>query len=195
MPEPLTGEALKKRLKELENAPRSEQLIACGYWSQGDDCEYSKANIKFCSELEKINALKKLPFSDIPYKEGEDYQEREGMWYWIDPEHEGHILVSSEMIEKYDLAKCPSLMELEDDEYEDWFEEEADKYKELYPCEIYINHCLGITPMGGKDNEITEETPHGLAYSEEFIAWWCEFPIELLKEQEKDVFIHGWCNG
>ena len=70
MPEPLTGEALKKQ--ELENAPRSEQLIAD--WSQEDDCDYSKANIKFCSELEKINALRS--FHSVFHTRKEDYQER-----------------------------------------------------------------------------------------------------------------------
>ena len=195
MPKKLTGEELKERLRQIENASRKEQLIACGYWCEEDGQDYGEANIEFCSELQKIDGLNKAPFSDIEYKEGEDYRERNGMWYWIDPNHEGHILISDNIIKKYDLSKCSSLMELEDDEYEDWFDEEAGKYKELYPCEIYIDHCLGVTPIGGKYDDISEETPYGLAYSEEFIAWWCEFPIEILKEPEKDVYIHGWCDG
>ena len=136
-----------------------------------------------------------MTIQEFEYKEGEDYEERDGMWYWIDPEHQGHILINNATIKKYDLAKCPSLMELEDDEYEHWFEEEAEKYKELYPHEIYINHCSGVTPIGGSPDEAVEETPHGAAYSEEFISWWCGFPLELLGEPEKDVFILGWCNG
>ena len=62
---------------------------------------------------------------DFEYKEGEDYREIDGMWYWIDEEHQGHILISEGVVKKYNLSDCPSLMELEDDEYEDWFEEEA----------------------------------------------------------------------
>ena len=132
---------------------------------------------------------------DFEYKEGEDYREIDGMWYWIDEEHQGHILISEVVVKKYNLSDCPSLMELEDDEYEDWFEEEAAVYQKKYPYEIYINHCSGITPIGGSPDDIKETTPHGDAYSEEFISWWCGFPIELLKESENDVFIHGWCNG
>lgn len=195
MQQPLTGAALRDRLRDLKDASRAEQLVACGYWSEDGDGEYGEANIKYCAELNKVDALQKEPFSDIEYKEGEDYYERDGMWYWIDPEHAGHILVSQKMVSKYDLGKCPSLMELEDDEYEDWFEEEAAKYQELYPYEIYINHCSGVTPIGGNPEEAVTETPHGDAYSENFIAWWCEFPIDLLSEPEANVYIHGWCNG
>ena len=71
----------------------------------------------------------KMTNHEIEYKEGEDYQERDGMWYWIDEEHSGHILISEEIVEKFKLSKCPSLMELEDDEYEEWFEEEAAVYQ------------------------------------------------------------------
>ena len=53
---------------------------------------------------------------------------------------------------------------------------------------------MGLEAQGSPE-EAVEETPHGATYSEEFISWWCEFPIELLKEKEKDVFIHGWRNG
>ena len=75
MPKKLTGEELKERLRQLENASRKEQLIACGYWCEEDGQDYGEANIEFCSELQKIDGLNKAPFNDIEYKEGEDYRE------------------------------------------------------------------------------------------------------------------------
>ena len=32
------------------------------------------------------------------YKEGEDYREIDGMWYWIDEEHQGHILINEVVV-------------------------------------------------------------------------------------------------
>ena len=74
---------------------------------------------------------------------------------------------------------------------------------------ISIDHCAGVTPLGveysdgewidGKfcnfELHATQETPHGDCYDEDFVAWWCEFPVELLTEPEENVRIGGWADG
>ena len=44
-----------------------------------------------------------MTIQEFEYKEGEDYEES-GMWYWIDPEHHGYILINNATIKKR-LAK------------------------------------------------------------------------------------------
>ena len=64
-----------------------------------------------------------------------------------------------------------------------------------YAYVIGIDHCAGVTPLGVDANEITWETPHGECYDNDFVAWWCEFPVELLDEPDENVLIGGWSDG
>ena len=136
----------------------------------------------------------------------DEYRIIDNLTYWEDQNHFGSVYLTQEMYDKYDLDRCPSCETIEEayGEYDpDWMPERKFCYV------IYIDHCSGVTPVGVdysdggiKDGQFinyqvnaTQETPHGECYSEEFAAWWCEFPIELLSEPDENVLITGWCDG
>lgn len=117
------------------------------------------------------------------YYDGSEYRIIDGEVYEEDGNHFGTIWLTEAMVDKYGLRDVA-------------FAEEEDDYKpdELGPefCyTIMIDHACGfIDPSTG---ESSMDTPHGQAYSEEFVAWWNEFPVKLLSEDS--VFISGWADG
>ena len=120
------------------------------------------------------------------------YRIIEGLTYWEDHNHFGAIYLTQEMYDKYDLSRClccETLVEA----YDDMAEEMGQPPEFIYV--ISIDHCAGVTPLGVDYDEHTYETPHGHCYDEDFIAWWCEFPVELLSEPDENVRIGGWANG
>ena len=136
----------------------------------------------------------------------DDYRIIEGLTYWEDPNHFGAIYLTQEMYDKYDLSRCGCCQTLEE-AYDDMADEMRRSPELTYV--ISIDHCAGVTPLGveysSSDrvgdkwvnfvNHSTHETPHGDCYEEDFIAWWCEFPVELFDEPDENVHIGGWCDG
>ena len=136
----------------------------------------------------------------------DEYRIIEGLTYWEDVNHFGAIYLTQEMYDKYDLDRCPCC-----ETVEECYGEYDEDYMpgRQYTHVISIDHCAGVTPLGVEysDGEwidgkfcnfkmlATQETPHGECYEEDFIAWWCEFPVELLTEPEENVVISGWANG
>ena len=134
------------------------------------------------------------------------YRIFEGLTYWEVANHIGTIYLTQEMYDKYDLSRCHNVESVE----EAFGEYDEDYMPERKFCYVlHIDHCAGVTPLGVDYGEgvwvdgklssyqlnATQETPHGDCYDEEFVAWWCEFPVELLYELEENVQITGWCDG
>ena len=134
------------------------------------------------------------------------YRIIEGLTYWEDQNHFGCIYLTQEMYDKYDLSRvgcCETLVEAYDDMAEEL------RPGPQFTHVISIDHCAGVTPLGVdySDGEwidgkycnhvlhATYDTPHGDCYDEDFVAWWCEFPVELLTEPEENVQIGGWADG
>jgi len=136
----------------------------------------------------------------------DDYRIIEGLTYWEDANHFGVIYLTQEMYDKYDLSRCGCCQTLEE-AYDDMADELRRSPAFIYV--ISIDHCAGVTPLGveysssdrvgdkwvNHVNNYTLETPHGDCYEEDFIAWWCEFPVELFDEPDENVVIGGWCDG
>ena len=139
-------------------------------------------------------------------EETNDYRIIEGLTYWEDASHFGSVWLTQEMYDKYDLDRCGHCESIEEayGEYDpEWMPERKFCYV------IYIDHCSGVTPIGVEFSEAdrkdgkwinfklnaTQETPHGECYEEDFVAWWCQFPAELLDEPDENVLITGWCDG
>ena len=136
----------------------------------------------------------------------DEYRIIEGLTYWEDHNHFGTIYLTQEMYDKYDLdrvAYCETIEECYGEYDEDFMPGRQ------YTHVLTIDHCAGVTPIGvdygegiwidGKFSSYqlnaTYETPHGDCYDEEFVAWWCEFPVELLSEPDENVYIGGWSDG
>ena len=109
----------------------------------------------------------------------------DGLYYWEDQNHSGSIWVTPEMIEKHNLQLV--VEELDDD-----IKDEDEKH---FTHEIWVDHCDGVSETQMFEEEMTNETPHGEVYGEEFAAWWCSFPLALLYDPKDQVKIQGWCNG
>ena len=130
----------------------------------------------------------------------------DGLIYWEDNNHFGAIYLTQEMYDKYDLKRCPCCETLEE-AYDDMADELRESPEFIYV--ISIDHCAGVTPLGVEQSSADRlgdkwvnyvdnssyETPHGDCYDEDFIAWWCEFPVELLNEPDENVRIGGWSDG
>lgn len=124
----------------------------------------------------------------------EEGQLYESGFYWDDDNHAGAIFISQRMVEKYKLEDDADSIE----EFfigNHWSDDEREEYKN-YTHELYVHHCAGWTKTKeeGYGNSISE-TPHGEAYSEEFVMWWLGYPLELLSEPKEDVMIFSWCDG
>ena len=138
-----------------------------------------------------------------------DYRIIEGLTYWEDPNHFGSVYLTQEMYDKYDLDRCPTcetILEAYGDDGE--FQKDANIGDEFTHV-ISIDHCAGVTPLGVEyssgewidkkfcnfELHATQETPHGDCYDDDFVAWWCEFPVEILSEPDTNVYIGGWSDG
>ena len=127
----------------------------------------------------------------LRYDEGEG-QLYESGFYWDDDNHEGHILISQRMVDKYKLEDDADLIE---DFFYGWSDEDREEYKN-YTHELYVHHCAYWSKT--KEEEVdrcSSYTPHGETYSEEFVMWWLGYPPELLNEPKEDVLIYSWCDG
>ena len=127
-----------------------------------------------------------------------DYSRYESGFYWNDAQHSGLLFVSSRMVGKYQLRVIP------DDNIESWIDDcglnaiERSECLERYDHAIYIHHAeaFSITKDGLDFSSGTyTKTPHGECYSPEFVAWFNDFAIELLKEGQEDLKIVKWCDG
>ena len=118
----------------------------------------------------------------------------DGLYYWDDINHTGLIWITDDMVNKYNLINIERLEEFYD---EDDLEEMREGFTGNFTHLIHIHHCVDVS-KGNTDEDYrkcVQDTPHGKVYDEEFVSWWNEFPIELLKEDEKDVLVLGWCDG
>ena len=118
----------------------------------------------------------------------EDYREEDGGYYWNDEEHVGEIFISERMIKKYLLGEDIA------DPIEEWFEdeEESEEWREElkgYSHYIITTSCRGFTTTKDDTENPAVETPRGNTFSNEFKAWWNNFPLELLNEERADVFV------
>ena len=140
----------------------------------------------------------------------DEYRIIEGLTYWEDVNHFGSIYLTQEMYDKYDLDRCPCC-----ETFEECYGDDDGSFREDMSIDkkfthvISIDHCAGVTPLGveyssgewidGKfcnfELHATQETPHGDCYDEDFVAWWCEFPVELFTEPEENINIGGWADG
>ena len=120
------------------------------------------------------------------------YRIIEGLTYWEDHNHFGTIFITQAMYDKYDLGRCGCCETIKEayGEYDEDF-----MPGRQYTHVIHIDHCAGVTPLGVDASENTMDTPHGEVHDEDFVAWWCEFPVELLSEPEENVQITGWWDG
>jgi len=110
-----------------------------------------------------------------------------GLYYWYDQNHFGKIWVKQKIVEKYKLVIDP----IDEDDLDE-YEIEGD-----YTHEIFLYRCAGISKGNTYDDycKSSQDTPYGKVWSEEFVCWWNDLPIELLKEEEKDVLVLGWADG
>ena len=129
----------------------------------------------------------------------DEYRRHESGYYFEDEEHFGTIFVSEEMVSKYQLEHTP-IQEWYDEEYDSDDDEEQLEYleemKSKWAQVIEIDHCWGYSETSDRyHNGYQSKTPHGEISDEEFVAWWCDFPHELLKESKEHVYIAGWADG
>lgn len=128
-----------------------------------------------------------------------EYRRYESGYYFEDTEHFGTIFVSQEMVNKYGLEHLPidewydEEAYLEDDEEQlTYLKEMKDKWAQV----ISVDHCWGYSETDDRyHNGYQCMTPHGHIGDNAFVAWWCDFPEELLKEGINDVYIAGWADG
>ena len=147
-----------------------------------------------------VNAAVEAEKADKWIESGEEYERYESGYYWHDLNHSGLIYVSQKMVDKYNLNETPLddawrkeyLFVYGDDE--DGIEG-ADELQKKYVQEIYIQHATHLTKTKDINSEDISPTPHGETHSDEFVAWWNDFPVELLKEAEEDCYVAGWCDG
>ena len=151
----------------------------------------------------------KIDYYEIT-KSTNDYRIIEGLTYWEDQDHFGSIYLTQEMYDKYGLDRCPSCETI----VESYGDEDGEFRKDVgigdeFIYVISIDHCAGVTPLGVEYSSgewidgkfcnfklhAVQETPHGDCYDDDFVAWWCEFPVEILSEPNENVQIGGWCDG
>ena len=127
-----------------------------------------------------------------------DYSRYESGYYWNDKNHSGLLFVSNRMIDKYRLPV------ISEDKIEFWIHDcELDEshkiaYPQKYAFAIYLHHAeaYSITKDGlNFSSSNYTKTPHGECYSPEFVAWFNELPIELLKEGDDHLKVVQWCEG
>jgi hypothetical protein len=108
------------------------------------------------------------------------------------------LFVSNKAIDKFSLIvnSC--------DKIELWIDscdlKEIDQavYLKKYDFVVYLHHAeaYSITKDGlDFSSGHYTKTPHGECYSPEFVAWFNEFPAELLKEGDDHLKVIEWCHG
>ena len=131
-------------------------------------------------------------------EDAKEYSRYESGYYWNDQNHSGLLFVSTEMIEKYHL---PAMAE---DKVEIWIDncnlDEGSRAFCLkkYAFAVYLHHAeaYSITKDGlDFSSGHYTKTPHGECYSPEFVAWFNEFPVELLDEGDNHLKVVKWCDG
>lgn len=133
-----------------------------------------------------------LEFTDV-------YRRHESGYYFEDTEHFGTVFVSQRMVDKYSLDHTPiekwyeEQIEYEDDEEQlKYLEEMKSKWSQV----IIIDHCTGYSLTSDRSNSgYHSMTPHGQIGDKGFVAWWCDFPVELLDESSVDVCVASWADG
>lgn len=122
------------------------------------------------------------------YPDDSSYRIVDGEVYVEDENHFGTIWVTEAMVDKYGLRGIAFAEDEDDDFY--W---KPDDLGPEFNYTISIDHACGfIDPATG---EVEMMTPNGHAYDEEFVAWWNDFPVKLLKEDGSKVFIACWADG
>ena len=127
-----------------------------------------------------------------------DYSRYKSGFYWNDHHHSGLLFISNRLVDKYQLRMTA------DDNIQLWIKDcglsEDDRAECLrnYAYAIYIHHAeaFSITKDGLDFSSGTyTKTPHGECYSLEFVAWFNDLAVELLKEGDEYLKIIRWCDG
>ena len=129
-------------------------------------------------------------FDDKPIDE-ENYRLIDGLYYFYDENHFGNIWVTPEMIEKHNLQAIVEPIE-DGDNYTDW-----DWEASAYTHSIFVTNCSGVSKGNTRKDwhQQDSDTPFGEVWSDEFRAWWNEFPLALLDEPEEQVMVWGLADG
>ena len=137
--------------------------------------------------------------TDKLLESADEYRRFESGYYFEDEEHFGTVFVSQKMVDKYNLDHTPILEWYEEKSHLEDNEEELAylrEMKEKWSQVIDIDHCWGYSETSDRYHKgYQSKTPHGEIGDEAFIAWWCDFPVEILKEGKEDVFVAGWADG
>jgi hypothetical protein len=142
----------------------------------------------------------------LDWNTDEGFRQFESGFYSCDENHSGRLLVTQAMVDKWDLHEkwgCVEPLEVDCGLLDGMDDEEKEEFWSYLPHrnyvgEIYIQHATHYakTKEGLNDwKEWVDDTPHGDIYSNEFVAWWNDFPIELLNEPETEVYVWGWKDG
>ena len=127
------------------------------------------------------------------YIHGDDGVEiKDGHVFREDQNHSGYMWLTQDVVDKYHLQPDSPLSEIYDDEeMEEMMEDDDPEYK--YSISFY-HACEWLNPNTGKWED--DDTPFGELYSEDFVAWYNDFPEELFKLGKEDgVFHGGFCDG
>ena len=120
----------------------------------------------------------------------ECYEHYESGYYWNNDNHSRSIFILKRIVDKYSLDKVKPIKEWFDKQ--NWDNNERDAYK-AYSYYLYASNSTGYSKNYIEPEDYIKlakkETPHCNINSNEFAAWWNDFPMELLDEPEEDVKI------
>ena len=115
------------------------------------------------------------------------YKRFKSGYYWLDESHIGRIVVSQKMVDKYKLSARAIEDFFENNIFEDDFKHE---YVAKFSHVIHIYHSNGYSRS--RERTRTTKTPHGKCFSIEFVAWWNNFPLDLLYEGNANAEVWDW---
>jgi hypothetical protein len=95
--EPLTGEALLKKVKELENLSKEEKAKACGYYTQ------TKSGVERVNMMKFLNALIDAEGIELDGKQNGNGRGGRSASYRISVQSNGNLLIGSAYTKQMDL--------------------------------------------------------------------------------------------
>ena len=95
--EPLTGEALLKKVKELENLSKEEKAKACGYYTQ------TKSGVERVNMIKFLNALIDAEGIELDGKQNGNGRGGRSASYRISVQSNGNLLIGSAYTKQMDL--------------------------------------------------------------------------------------------
>lgn len=95
--EPLTGEALLKKVKELENLSKEDKAKACGYYTQ------TKSGVERVNMMKFLNALIDAEGIELDGKQNGNGRGGRSASYRISVQSNGNLLIGSAYTKQMDL--------------------------------------------------------------------------------------------